>query len=157
MKDRAYCLTPIGLLELSGNGQAVTSIRFTAEEEPGEVPDYLRRAAEQVRAYFDGSRHALDFPIEPQGTAFQKQVWQALRQIPYGQTATYGQIALALGKRKAARAVGAAAGKNPCLLAVPCHRLVGQKGLVGFAAGLERKAFLLRLEGVGVFPDSGGK
>lgn len=146
MTEFAYCPTPIGLMELQGNGNAVTALRFAEEPGKGHAPAYLRAAAEQIAEYFAGTRRELNFPIEPKGTPFQRQVWAAIQAIPYGETATYGQIADRMGKRKAARAVGAAAGKNPCLLAVPCHRVVGVKGLTGFAAGLERKAFLLRLE-----------
>lgn len=146
MTDFAYCQTPIGLVELQGNGSAVTALNFVEAAREGETPAYLRTAADQVAEYFAGTRREFDFAIAPQGTPFQKSVWAALQTIPYGGTATYGQIADSLGKRKAARAVGAAAGKNPCLLVVPCHRMVGVKGLTGFAAGLPRKAFLLDLE-----------
>lgn len=146
MIEFASLSTPLGLLELQGSEGKVIAIQFVAEARPEAGPSYLQEAAAQIGAYFAGARRDFDFPLAPKGTAFQMRVWDALREIPYGQTATYGQIADRLGKRKAARAVGAAAGKNPCLLAVPCHRLIGVKGLTGFAAGLDRKEYLLNLE-----------
>lgn len=138
--------TPLGLLTITGDGQAVTAIAFDLPPEPACPASYLEAAARQLAAYCAGSLRELTFPLAPQGTAFQKQVWQALREIPYGQTRTYGQLAAALGRPGAARAVGTAAGRNPCLIAIPCHRLVGVGGLGGFAAGLERKKWLLHLE-----------
>jgi len=102
----------------------------------------------QLDKYFTGELRHFDLPLNPAGTAFQKLVWDALQKIPYGQTATYGQIAAKIGKPKAARAVGGANNKNPLLVIVPCHRVIGANGgLVGFACGMERKTALLKLEG----------
>jgi methylated-DNA-[protein]-cysteine S-methyltransferase len=110
----------------------------------------LADARRQIDSYLAGDRQRLDFPIQPQGTPFQQKVWGALRQIPYGQTRSYVDIAAAsLGDPKATRAVGAANGRNPLPLIIPCHRVVNADGsLGGFSGGLEIKHFLLKLEGV---------
>ena len=104
-------------------------------------------AARQLDAYFGGQLTRFDLPIEPSGTPFQRQVWRAMRDIPYGQTMTYGQLAAHLGKPGAGRAVGAANGQNPVFIMVPCHRLIGADGkLRGHGIGIAHKQFLLRLE-----------
>ena len=107
----------------------------------------LRQAAEQLEAYLGGKRMGFSLPLAPQGTPFQKEVWQALAQIPYGETRTYGEIAAQLGRPKACRAVGAANHVNPLPIFIPCHRVVGASGrLTGYAGGLQMKEQLLRLE-----------
>ena len=104
-------------------------------------------AVHQLAAYFSGHLTRFDLPIEPPGTPFQRQVWKAMRDIPYGQTMTYGQLAARLGKPGAGRAVGAANGRNPVFILVPCHRLIGADGrLRGHGIGITHKQFLLRLE-----------
>lgn len=116
--------------------------------EQGETP-LLRLAAEKLEAYLGGKGDTLrDLSLSPRGTDFQKQVWQALRTVPYGETRSYAWLAQAIGRPKAVRAVGAANGKNTILLAIPCHRIVGADGsLTGFAVGVEMKRKLLELEG----------
>ena len=107
----------------------------------------LTRAAEQLHAYFDGTARAFDVPLDLQGTPFQRAVWDALLAIGPGATRTYGDIARSLGQPAAVRAVGAAVGRNPLSIVVPCHRVIGSDGsLTGYAGGLERKLALLRLE-----------
>lgn len=107
----------------------------------------LEAAARQLAEYFAGTRKGFSLPLDPQGTAFQQSVWSALLAIPYGETRSYGQIARALGHPSAARAVGAANGRNPLSIIVPCHRLIGaDRSLVGFAGGLDAKRHLLALE-----------
>ena len=107
----------------------------------------LREAARQLGEYLEGRRQTFELPLNPQGTSFQKKVWQALRDIPYGETRTYGQIAKEVGSPKGARAVGMACHNNPIIIVTPCHRVVGANGaLTGFACGLEMKEFLLKLE-----------
>jgi len=107
----------------------------------------LADAREQLDAYFRGDLHDFSLPLNPQGTVFQCQVWKQLEAIPYGSTRSYGEIARALGKPTASRAVGAANGRNPISIVVPCHRVVGQDGsLTGYAGGLEMKQTLLGLE-----------
>ena len=106
-------------------------------------------AANQICEYFINIRSEFDFPVEPCGTPFQKQVWDALRAIPYGCVVSYSDIAAQIGRPKAVRAVGQAVGRNPCLIAIPCHRVLGKNGrLTGFSAGLDIKKQLLLLEGV---------
>lgn len=116
--------------------------RVAAAEHP-----VLARLAAQLTEYFDGARHTFDLPLQLHGNAFQRRVWEALRTIPYGQTRSYGQLAVQLGEPGAARAVGAANARNPISIVIGCHRVVGGSGaLVGYAGGLDRKRFLLDLE-----------
>jgi methylated-DNA-[protein]-cysteine S-methyltransferase len=113
---------------------------------PGGMP-MLHRTREQVQEYFRGERKDFELPLALEGTAFQRQVWERLRHIPFGRTIGYGDLAAAVGRPGAARAVGGAVGRNPIPLVVPCHRVIGHDGsLVGFASGLDRKRFLLELE-----------
>jgi len=110
--------------------------------------ELIRRMYKQFVEYLDGKRKVFDLPLLLKGTDFQKQVWQALRDIPYGETRSYKQIAVAIGNPKAVRAVGMANNRNPLLIVVPCHRVIGTDGkMVGYAAGVDKKEFLLRLEG----------
>ncbi|OEU92267.1 cysteine methyltransferase [Streptomyces abyssalis] len=105
---------------------------------------------QQLREYFAGERQRFDLPLAPRGEPFRQRVWGLLRQIPYGETRSYGQLARELGDQALAQAVGAANGRNPLSVIVPCHRVVGADGsLTGYAGGLERKRFLLELEGAG--------
>ena len=107
----------------------------------------LRSAALQLSSYFMGRTQKFDIPLRPVGTDFQEKVWRALRSIKYGKTVSYGEIARKIGNPKAVRAVGAAIGKNPLSIIVPCHRVIGSNGkLTGFAGGLETKEFLLNME-----------
>ena len=112
-----------------------------------EETPLLKEAARQLGEYFVGKRTTFDLPQNPEGTPFQKKVWQALRGIPYGETRSYGEIAKAVGCPGGARAVGMACNRNPIFIATPCHRVIGANGaLVGFGGGLELKKFLLKLE-----------
>lgn len=105
-------------------------------------------ACRQLEAYFDGQLHEFDLPLAPKGTEFQNQVWRALQQVKYGETASYLDIAKAIGNPKAVRAVGMANGRNPIAIVVPCHRIIGSnRTLTGYAGGLPRKQYLLNLEG----------
>ena len=109
----------------------------------------IQKAFLQLSEYFRGERRQFDLPLNPRGTVFQKQVWKALLEIPYGETRSYKQIAEAIGNPKAVRAVGMANNRNPLLIVVPCHRVIGANGkLVGYGSGLDKKEFLLRLEKV---------
>lgn len=145
---RAY---PIGVLGLVDDGQGLSRVFLRREDSPapaeeGETP-LTRQAAAELEEYFAGKRTSFTVPLSPQGTPFQLSVWQALRDIPYGQTRTYGEIAAAVGRPRAARAVGMANHDNPLLIFTPCHRVVGKDGsLTGFACGLEVKRRLLELE-----------
>ncbi len=107
----------------------------------------LKSAVKQLKAYFSGTRREFDIPLRPVGTVFQEEVWLALRSISYGETVSYSDIAKQIGRPKAVRAVGAAIGKNPLSIMIPCHRVIGANGkLTGFAGGLSTKEFLLNLE-----------
>ncbi|MBQ9166489.1 MAG: methylated-DNA--[Oscillospiraceae bacterium] len=108
----------------------------------------LNRTVLALDAFFAGTPLPEELPLDHQGTPFQQQVWQALRTIPWGETRTYGHIARQIGRPKAARAVGQACNRNPIPLLIPCHRVVGAKGLTGYAGGLERKGQLLEMENV---------
>jgi methylated-DNA-[protein]-cysteine S-methyltransferase len=149
--------SPVGVLRLVSDGEALTSLMFDPPDEPvGERDDdhaVLAAARSQLEAYFAGELKEFDLPLAAVGTPFQLRVWQALREIAYGQTVTYGEIAHRLGLAPgASRAVGAANGKNPIAIVVPCHRVIGSHGrLVGYAGGLDRKERLLSLESAALF------
>lgn len=143
--------TPVGPVTVTATERAVTAVRFGAAGpavgQAGDLPPVLRQAVEELREYFAGERREFTLPLAPAGTPFQQQVWAALREIPYGATCSYGRIAGRIGRPKACRAVGMANNRNPIAIVVPCHRVVGASGaLVGYAAGLEVKEMLLRLE-----------
>ncbi len=152
--------SPIGRLELVEEGGALVAIHFDApadgsprHERGGSA--VLTRAHQQLSEYFAGSRREFDLPLRPAGTEFQRRVWDVLATVPWGTTTTYGAIAARLGLPPgASRAVGAANGANPLPVVLPCHRVIGSDGtLTGYAGGLERKALLLRLEGVATEAD----
>lgn len=153
--------SPLGDLWLCATEQGICYVAFAAPEVEAwpfgkrygiqpvfvECHDWLEPALDQLTAYFAGELKAFDLSLDLRGTVFQRNVWQLLRQIPYGETRTYGDIALMLGNPKAARAVGQAVGANPVSIIVPCHRVVGSDGaLIGYGGGLARKQFLLELE-----------
>ncbi|MCC8074416.1 MAG: methylated-DNA--[protein]-cysteine S-methyltransferase [Clostridiales bacterium] len=146
--------TPIGPLTAAADKGAVVWL-LSGAMPPARYPPtpeeeaLLDRLEQQLKEYFCGVQRDFDLPVRLTGTPFQRQVWEQLRQIPYGEKRTYGEVAAALGRPKASRAVGAACGRNDILLLVPCHRVVGKNGaLTGFSAagGLAAKEFLLRLE-----------
>jgi methylated-DNA-[protein]-cysteine S-methyltransferase len=149
--------SPLGPLTLRGDDGVLTGLYLPDHRrgpEPGTLgardDAALPAVREQLAAYFAGERTAFDVPLELRGTAFQQRVWAAMREIPYGQTRTYGQLAAALGAPSASRAVGLANGRNPISIVVPCHRVVGASGsLTGYAGGVERKRALLDLEARG--------
>lgn len=145
----AYYESPIGLVEIGGTSEGITSLLFVEERRPGAATnDVCEEAVRQISEYFAGSRQAFDLPITLRGTEFQREVWRGLRSITYGQTVSYGDLARAIGKPSAVRAVGAANGDNPISIIVPCHRVIGSDGgLTGYGGGLERKEWLLKHEG----------
>ena len=140
---------PVGRVYIAEASGAITDIamRPVCDAEEKETP-LLKQAAEMLQEYFDGKRMRFDgLPIRAEGTEFQKRAWRALLDIPYGQTHTYKEQAVAIGNVKACRAVGAANGKNPISVVIPCHRVIGSdKSLTGYAGGLEVKKALLELE-----------
>ncbi len=145
--------SPIGRLRLVSDGKHLVKIEFenqyNADEAANETADpVLEASATQLKEYFAGKRHSFDLPLAAAGTDFQRSVWAALAAIPYGELRSYRDIAHSIAKPKAVRAVGAANGRNPLPIVVPCHRVIGSDGsLTGFAGGLEAKTCLLELEG----------
>lgn len=144
--------SPIGILTLASNGAALTQLEFPNGKYPlrqfavgsDAILDQARR---ELDAYFARRLRAFTVDVAPQGTDFQRRVWEALRTIPYGDTRSYAQQARAIGAPAATRAVGAANGRNPIPIIIPCHRVIGSNGaLTGFGGGIERKQFLLALE-----------
>ena len=141
--------SPIGAVRLTEDDGSITRIELIDATDETTAPTSLQReAARQILAFLRGERQQLEFPIRMVGTPFQQRVWHALRQIPYGTTRTYGEVAAEIGNPRASRAVGMACNKNPLLLIVPCHRVIGANGkLTGFAYGTDAKQRLLELEG----------
>lgn len=142
--------SPLGMLLLSAENDALTALRIVDDAPPSATAatPLLLRARAQLDEYFGGARTAFDLPLRPRGTPFQQSVWRALQTVPAGQTISYASLAQRLGLSAAhARAVGAAVGRNPLLILLPCHRIVGHDGgLTGYAAGLPRKRALLEFE-----------
>ncbi len=150
----SYVKSPIGNLMIAGTRSALKWIMFQTgkklrDPEPDwiEDPKYLKQAIDQLGVYFEGKLQSFDLELSPDGTPFQKSVWNALKEIPYGKTISYGEIAKKIGKPNASRAVGAANGQNPIPIVIPCHRVIGKSGdLTGFGGGLDVKEKLLSLE-----------
>jgi methylated-DNA-[protein]-cysteine S-methyltransferase len=139
--------TPIGTLWLARDRDGLSSVDFTGPGGAHSADPLLLDAAAQLRAYFAGGLVRIDLPLSAHGTEFQERVWAAVSAVPYGTTTTYSALAAALGAPAACRAVGAANGRNPLPIVVPCHRVVGASGaLTGYGGGLERKHALLELE-----------
>lgn len=141
--------TPLGGMELVSDGTALVRACFIEQTDTGtsETDEIEQLAAQQLREYFHGQRTEFTVPLKPSGTPFQRMVWEQLEHIPYGQTISYGEVAAAIGKPQAARAVGMACGRNPIWIFLPCHRVVGRNGeLTGYAGGLMRKRWLLDWE-----------
>lgn len=151
--ERPYCFfeTPVGLIRMEENSYGITSLRFadnkTERSLTAENSVYLADAKSQITEYFSQKRKSFDIPLSMMGSKFQKSVWSALCSIPYGETRTYQQVAETIGNGKAARAVGMANNRNPILIIIPCHRVVGKEGkLVGYAGGIDKKRYLLEME-----------
>jgi len=156
--------TPLGPLTLAATARGLALAWFDKQAHRSDAVDaplqpeneLLRQAAREFDDYFAGRRRRFEVPLDAAGTDFQQRVWQALLRIPMGSLGTYGEIARQLGRPAAARAVGAAVGRNPIAIIVPCHRVVGSDGsLTGYAAGLPRKRALLALEAAPAFADLG--
>ena len=152
MRSRIAWDSPIGRLLIAADDMGICEIRLLKPEDEisteNEKTPLLDQAAKELEEYFAGRRQAFDLPLSASGTAFERTVWQALTDIPFGETRTYGQLAARIGRPKGARAVGGACARNPLLIVVPCHRVIGSSGaLTGFAAGMDAKRILLTLEG----------
>lgn len=152
--------SPVGRLLLAGDGASLIHVCFQSGPRPRRPesgwiadPAPFQAASAQLAEYFAGGRRAFDLPLAPRGTEFQRCVWRALAEIPYGGTLSYGELARRIGKPGASRAVGLANGANPLPIVVPCHRVIGADGsLTGFGGGLPIKRTLLALEGGGAAP-----
>ena len=152
--DYDWMESPVGDLLIAADEAAVTTIGFREGRHPGRVAEGWRRggplvteARRQLGEYFEGQRQRFDLPLAPSGTPFQLRAWKALQDIPYGATRSYGEQARAMGQPRAVRAVGAANGRNPLAIVVPCHRVIGgDGGLTGYGGGLDVKQYLIELE-----------
>ena len=148
----SYTYRGVGKIEIGTESESITDVHFANSFAPSS--EYMReetllhrKAAEQLREYFDGKRKVFDLPLAPVGTEFQMRCWDALLEVPYGETRSYGDIARAAGSPKGFRAVGMANNRNPIAMIIPCHRIIGSDGkLVGYGGGLDIKVFLLELE-----------
>jgi methylated-DNA-[protein]-cysteine S-methyltransferase len=156
MQAYAYFPSTLGRILLTSSATALTGLHFVGEKyypriesswrEDKDAP-VIQLARKQIGEYFAGTRRGFDLALDPSGTPFQVRVWTALREIAYGETISYGELARRIGTPSASRAVGAANGRNPISIIVPCHRVIGADGsLTGYAGGVDRKQSLLRLE-----------
>jgi methylated-DNA-[protein]-cysteine S-methyltransferase len=146
---KTYYNSPIGTIEIVSDEDSIVKLDFVEEagKNDGNIPEVLKKAVSQLDEYFKGKRKSFDLKLGVKGTEFQQSVWQQLRKVPFGNTATYGEIAKAIGNEKASRAVGGANNKNKIAIIIPCHRIVGSNGkMVGYAGGLWRKEWLLQHE-----------
>jgi len=142
----SYYNSPVGWLKINTSEDALAAISF--EEESGASsehhPKILQDTILQLQEYFEGKRKVFALKLNPEGTSFQKEIWELVKQVKYGETASYLDIALSAGSEKKTRAVGLANGKNPIPIIIPCHRIIGSSGkLTGYAGGLDRKRWLL--------------
>ena len=143
---KAYCVSPLGPVRVSGTAEGIVSVTFVKRQLPNDrdLPECVKEGIRQLDEYFKGSRKSFSLKLLPQGTPFQKLVWQQLKKIPYGKVASYGDMARAVGNPHAYRAVGNANNRNPIAIVIPCHRVIGSDGkLVGYGSGLWRKEWLL--------------
>lgn len=148
--DFCYYNSPIGILKIETDEKGICSVHFCTDicetEKANKIP-LLNNAISQLEEYFKGKRKNFELPLSLKGTEFQMRVWNELIKIPYGQTCSYGEIAEKIGNPKASRAVGMANNRNPIMIIVPCHRVIGKNGgLTGYACGLDIKRKLLELE-----------
>ena len=156
MSNIFYYRSPIGVLEIKLDNGIVIGLKVVENcDKVSEATGYFAEVVKQLDEYFAGKRTKFELNISPKGTEFQKKVWTELLKIPYGKTKSYQEIAEAVGKPNAQRAVGSACNKNPILLIIPCHRVVSKSGkLTGFACGIDRKEQLLKLEANRCFQDN---
>ncbi|MBD3223723.1 MAG: methylated-DNA--[protein]-cysteine S-methyltransferase [Caldithrix sp.] len=149
MQYEDFLDTPLGSIRIEANQDAITGIHFAREKGQSKSNKWVRKAKQQLNDYFESHRQAFDLPLQPQGTDFQLKVWESLRNVPFGQTISYGGLAERIGRQNAARAVGMANNRNPISIIIPCHRVIGSNGdLIGYGGGTWRKEWLLKHEGV---------
>lgn len=147
--DSAIISSPLGLIEITGSHGVIFSVSFidNKKAKPTAVPASLKKCAAELEEYFSGKRKTFDVPLQPNGSSFQRNVWDALLKIPYGKTTSYLKLAKQLGDEKSIRAVASANGKNPIGIIIPCHRVIGSHGeMVGYAGGIKRKEWLIAHE-----------
>ncbi|MGD8538780.1 MAG: methylated-DNA--[protein]-cysteine S-methyltransferase [Candidatus Aminicenantes bacterium] len=149
-KYKTFYGSKVGLLEIEGTENAITKVHFSDKKRvksDKNLPPILKKCHKQLAQYFNGKRQSFSLDLQLEGTDFQKKVWEQLQRIPYGETVSYKDIAVAIGNEKAVRAVGSANGKNNIAIIIPCHRVIGADGdLVGFGGGLWRKVWLINHE-----------
>ncbi|MBD8388097.1 methylated-DNA--[protein]-cysteine S-methyltransferase [Dysgonomonas sp. BGC7] len=146
---KAFLQSPVGIIKIEANNGYITSLTITEDtpKEESDSNDILNKAIKQLEEYFAGSRKQFELPIKQAGTPFQQKAWEYLNSIPYGETVSYKDEAIAIGSPKGCRAVGSANGRNNLAIIVPCHRVINEnKGLGGYAYGLDVKRHLLELE-----------
>lgn len=147
METVSFYETPMGRIGIADDGRAVTRVFFSRQKDEGVESALARKTYHQLMEYFEGNRRDFTISLDPRGTVFQRRVWKALSEIPYGETRSYKQIAEQIGHPKAYRAVGMANNRNPIAILIPCHRVIGSNGtLVGYAGGVSVKERLLLLE-----------
>ena len=147
--DLAIISSPLGIIEITGLHQVIFSVLFLDDKKtkPTKVPASLQKCVTQLEEYFSWKRKSFDVALQPNGTSFQRHVWDELLKVPYGKTISYLKLARQLGDEKSIRAVASANGKNPIAVIIPCHRVIGSHGeMVGYAGGLKRKEWLLAHE-----------
>lgn len=147
---KGYLESPIGLIEIVANDSGITEVGFVKKRSRKvQSNEHTNACASQLYEYFNRQRRTFSLSLTPYGTHFQKKVWNALLEIPYGETISYLQLATLLGNKNYIRAVGGANGKNPIAIIIPCHRVIGSDGnLIGYSSGLDKKKFLLEHEGI---------
>lgn len=153
MNNIFFYETEIGIIGIRENNKAITDIFFSKVDTNDNIEetDLIKECFKQLKEYFEGNRRTFDLPLETRGTEFQKKVWDELLKIPYGETKSYKDIAIAIGNEKACRAIGMANNKNHIPIIIPCHRVIGSNGkLVGYAGGLNVKEKLLNIENLDV-------
>lgn len=153
MNNIFFYETEIGIIGIRENNKAITDIFFSKVDTNDNIEetDLIKECFKQLKEYFEGNRREFDLPLETRGTEFQKKVWDELLKIPYGETKSYKDIAIAIGNEKACRAIGMANNKNHIPIIIPCHRVIGSNGkLVGYAGGLNVKEKLLNIENLDV-------
>lgn len=152
MKNLLFHKTPVGVIGIAESNGCITDIFFGDKIKSGMsecTTPLLRQAASELDEYFVSQRRRFTLPLSAEGTEFQRNVWHALEAVPYGQTCSYGEIAAAIGKPKASRAIGQANNRNPIAIVIPCHRVIGANGkLTGYGGGIDVKERLLAIEGI---------
>lgn len=147
--ETAVISSPLGMLEITGSHEVIFSVLFLDDKKarPTKVHTSLQKCVTQLEEYFSWKRKSFEISLQPNGTAFQRRVWDALLKIPYGKTISYLKLAQQLGDEKSIRAVASANGKNPIAVIIPCHRVIGSHGeMVGYGGGIKRKEWLLAHE-----------